>query len=76
MAKVIVPSDAPKIGDKIYVMGGKADGRETEYTGLKLQYVDVGRMPDERGVHHYELREKQHVVTGEKMWVYEYVGTD
>lgn len=82
MARVILPDNAPITGELIDVVGGMADGQLVPFTGSTLQYVKTRPGgyegdPNEgvdlsqvRELHHYEMREIEHKLTGEKRWVY------
>jgi hypothetical protein len=80
MARVIRPTDAPKDGTLVWVFGGPADGHQIEVPGMYVRYEEltpmIGKAYGYKLYHVYMLTEKQHVVTGEKMWVYEFQGTE
>lgn len=83
MARMKMPEDAPPIGTALDVVEGPADGKVVAFTGTQLVFAEVanpagyqGRPEDPpdtdqlRRQHCYVLREIEHLLTGEKRWVY------
>lgn len=80
MPRVRVPDNAPIEGVPIQCVGGMAHDNIVPYTGMNLNYVvppegGIGEMEEldlnkVKDIHRYRLREIEHVITGEKLWVY------
>lgn len=89
MPRVIVPVNAPELGDKLDVVEGPAHGSVVGYTGTQVNFAEVanpgGYVGNSDGAvdgnqlkrnHVYKLREIEHKITAEKIWVYWYDHTD
>lgn len=86
MARVILPDGLPQLGQQVDVVDGPAHGKEIEFTGMQVVFAEsvdhrqefnefAEPDPEKMGKRHlYKIREIEHKITGEKIWVYWYEG--